>query len=570
MAQYSKTREQSEEKYNEYTCKNESHKENSPPFKRFLTADAKLAHIHKMHKCPMNKNTPPCFFATEKDSEMGKHIRLEHTKIKQKGACNLCSAPVGNEDLKIHQEQIHSKCPNCEKYFKDPASLKDHWSNKAELCHEKIELNNLKQNKQFKIPPETATLANLPNKVIGADGYMTVIMVKLIKSSEATPDEKKEMMEMLAIANLHNKQKQSISKNPYTAQSQITPLLDIPDFNHHQKEREINHIIEKATKTDLNPDTRARMNNWILMEKLNTKISSYVTQYLLTETSAVFVLINHLTDTLLINIESMLDRKPLDLSYYEIMSILQKQYFNVDLQALRDEVTQIKQMSNEKIQDFHGRVHHLCSLASKNFETQYRQIWVEQQVRDRIYKNLDQTNRIEIDTLETTHNVKMSSKEIVQTVIDRNNFRMNPIELEEDVLCNISRVNLQNELKLPLLERRSPTTYEVEKTDTEESSSEDEEQEERDEHEESEESEEQDEETNTESEEQDEGPNTDSEEQEERDDHEESEEPEEKDEETNTDSEESEECDEREESEENEEQEEIEDQEELEEPQDGN
>merc|ERR1712127_308769 len=145
------------------------------------------------------------------------------------------------------------------------------------------------------------------------------------------------------------------------------------------------------------------------------------------------------------------------------MSILQKQYFNVDLQALRDEVTQIKQMSNEKIQDFYGRVHHLCSLASKNFETQYRQIWVEQQVRDRIYRNLDQTNRIEIDTLETTHNVKMSSKEIVQTVIDRNNFRMNPIKLEEDVLCNISRVNLQNELKLPLLERRSPTTYEVEK-----------------------------------------------------------------------------------------------------------
>merc|ERR1712127_340782 len=48
-----------------------------------------------------------------------------------------------------------------------------------------------------------------------------------------------------------------------------------------------------------------------------------------------------------------------------------------------------------------------------------------------------------VDTLEATHETKMTSKEIIQTFVDRSNLRMNPIELSEDVIQNISKVTLK-------------------------------------------------------------------------------------------------------------------------------
>ena len=424
-----------------FTCMNESHAEDSPPFKSFATSDAKLAHINKMHVCPMHIATPPCFFAAEMDDEMGKHIRIKHTKTKQKGACNLCNAPVGKESLTIHQQQIHSKCPNCGKYFENPASLKEHWSNKNELCNEIVE--HTTQKHTFRVLPETSTLANLPDKVDGAEGLMTKLMGTMISRLPGTQDEKEKWKEMLEIANLHNKQRANISKNPYKAQSQTTPLLEIPNFIHSQKERAMDKILDRAPKTDLDPDTRARMENWILMENLNTKMTAYVTQYFLTEPSAVFALVNHLTDRVLTNIKAMYDRNAQNLSYQEIIMSLQKQYFNVDLRALREEVSRIRRTPNEKMQDFHGRVHALCTMASKNFEEADRKIWIEDQLRSIIYRGLDQNMRIEVDTLEATNETKMTSKEIIQTFVDRSNFRMNPIELSEDVIQNISKVTLK-------------------------------------------------------------------------------------------------------------------------------
>ena len=429
----------------EYTCRNESHSSETPPYRTFLTQAAKTAHLCRSHHCPHRKNSPSCPFFYEYEEELGRHLLARHPTPDAEDRCQLCDALVTAEHMDRHKEAIHSQCATCRVWYTDLEDLKHHWENDGGVCKTPAASLTIPPKRPPKVePPEALTLATLPNISTGHESFLTEALGIILDT--AIPDENKDARakakDLISNYSFHQRHQASITRNPWTSMSQNTPFLEQPSFAHPpgQRERPFDKALDSAEVTDLSPYTSNRFANFILCDTIHAKVCGFIKQYFLSESSAVYLFLSHLSpenrDTLRANYR----RHPYDLSYFELTSALQYKYFNLDLRVLRDGIGNLKRGHSEHPLTFHSRVFKLASLAAVNFTEQQKGVWVEEKLREVFYKSLDTSLRLEIDEIESRTGATMSSSELLETYICRANLKSNPMDLNDEGLMGVAKI----------------------------------------------------------------------------------------------------------------------------------
>ena len=457
-----KERKKEEAEIGLYTCKSEAHGDEIPPYREFGTLYEKEAHIARSHKCPYYNDVKPCPFYTEMDVDMGRHISMKHKPTKKQEKCSLCEAVVPNEHLDNHKNQIHNKCQNCSKWFKNTEELKNHWKREGGACLDRNSESHARSETKGDVivPPLPVTMANLPDRKENLEGYVAeaigILADDMYQGDSEENKKKNEMVKnLMSIFSFQSKQKDSMIRNPYRAQRQMTPLLKPPSFSHppNSKEKDFNKVLDKITKIDLSPYTRDRFENFIKIDSLNMTMATFTKQFYLSESSAVFGLVAHLGQNCQETLRSASGRMPVDICYAEILKTLQDHFFNIDLKNLRDEVGRLKRATNEAIQIFYNRAYKLTSLAATNLQEKDQTVWIEQQMKEIVYKNLDPSMRMEVDSMQALHGTFMTSREILTTFIDRANFRSLPIDVDHSLL-EIGKITEERTNRKPRFEGR--------------------------------------------------------------------------------------------------------------------
>ena len=418
---------------NVFYCRNEDHGAENPPHRVFLTEEAKLGHLSRNHKCPYSRITG-CPFYYEREAELGKHLLERHPVADLDDTCPICQAVVEKEYLERHKEVMHKKCTCCGFWYLGMAELKKHWELTAGTCRpvehsgvvavEKSALGEL---------PEALTMANLPN-MRGNHAAGLTDAIEIIINATLPTEKQEEARKLISSYSFHQRHIQEIENNRWLAQSQTTQFLVPPSFKYPTtaKERGMDKALDAARVTDLSPYVNKRFDNYLLVDSLNDKIGGYVKQYCLSEQSAVFLFIAHLSGENQDTLRSTYKRHPHDLNYREILQCLQAKYFNIDLKSLRDAVVNLKRAQHEHLLPFYNRAYKLASLAAINFEKSDRDKWVEVQVRTVFYKALDIKLRLEIDNIQSKTQTKMSSATMLDMYISRANLKSNAID-EDDL-----------------------------------------------------------------------------------------------------------------------------------------
>ena len=428
-----------------YTCKNESHLTETPPYRVFVTLAAKTAHLSRFHHCPHRKSTPSCPFFYELEEELGKHLLARHPTPDADDRCNLCDALVTVEHMDRHMESIHCQCATCREWYVDLEDLKRHWDQDGGACRTPAASTKATSDPLTRVePPKTLTLATLPNISTGHEGFLTEALSIILDTAipDGNKDARDKAKDLINNYSFHQRHQASITRNPYVSMSQNVPFLEQPSFSHPmgQRERPFDKALDAAEVTDLSPYTSNRFANFILCDTIHAKVCGFIKQYFLSESSSVYLFLSHLSpenrDTLRANYR----RHPYDLSYFELTSSLQHKYFNLDLRVLRDGIGNLKRGPSEHPLVFHSRVFKLASLASVNFTETQKTKWVEEKLRDAFYKCLDTNLRLEIDEIESRTGATMSSSELLETYICRANLKSNPMDLNDDGLMGVAKV----------------------------------------------------------------------------------------------------------------------------------
>ena len=198
-------------------------------------------------------------------------------------------------------------------------------------------------------------------------------------------------------------------------------------------------VLEQAKTTDLSPFVARHFDNFLLADALNLTITQYTKQFYLTEQSAVYMFVQHLSQPNQDTLRATYKRHAHELSYKEILSCIQKKYYNFDLRTLRDGVASLKRGQNEHMLEFYNRIYKLATLAALNFQPHEKATWVEQKTREIFYKGLDNSLKLEIDSIESKDGNHMSSSQLLETYICRQNLKASPLNLD-DTLLNVARV----------------------------------------------------------------------------------------------------------------------------------
>ena len=442
-----KVEEEAEEESDEehdFLCRNESHLSENPPYRVFRTEAGKVAHLSRNHHCPYKKDSPSCLFYYEREEELGRHLLSKHPLPDKDETCPICGTTVKKETLNTHMEAVHVQCPTCHQWYEGLEELRAHWDEDGGTCRTTPAEPSPRRKAAPIRPPETLTLAKLPDIQSSHENFLTEAMGILL--DQAFPaghdDQKEKAKSLISSYSFHQAHLASISKNPYKAMSQSQIFLEQPNFSHGAgvKERSFDKAMDKVQVTDLSPFVNRRFENYLLADSLSHKITSYTKQYMLSESSAVYLFISHLSQENQDTLRSNYRRNPQDLSYHEICSGLQFRYFNIDLKLLRDGVANLRKGPNEHAIQFHNRAYKLSCLASINFPENQRAEWVEEKVKELFYKSLDNVLKMEVDQMEAKHGVQMSSTELLETYICRANLRSNPVDLNGDTLLGVARV----------------------------------------------------------------------------------------------------------------------------------
>ena len=441
---YIKNKEKENPETTLYSCCNEDHQKESPPYRSFATAREKEAHLSRSHRCPF-KESQGCTFYYEFQAELGKHLQSRHPR-NDDSHCGICNDKVPLEHLETHMEQIHIKCPSCKKWYSNPIELRKHWDTTGGACQDPITAANLIDKKSTPQAPDTITLANLSEGAESTDNYVASAIIELANTvfpnSQAGKDKIQELTEKMRAHSFHTQRKAAIAKNPYTAQSQASSLLKKTCFNHPTecKERAIDKVLEKTSQIDLSVQTKNRLENFLTMSNLNQEITALTKQLYLREQAATFLLASSLGETCKQTLLSVYGRPATDLSYNEVLSCLQRHFYNIDLADFRESIRTMKRAQGEPLIKFYNRAFRLADIGAANFEDGPKQEWIENLMRELIYRALDINLKSEVDTLETVHAYKMDSRDLLRMHTDRSNFRAPALEAD-DAIMNIGLIS---------------------------------------------------------------------------------------------------------------------------------
>ena len=431
---------------NTYYCKNESHQNEKPPYRIFRSRETKIAHLVREHKCPHYKDPIPCHFYFEMDEELGTHLLAKHKTPDIQDTCEICNAKVDKVHLDQHRSIVHSQCESCKAWFKDIPQLQQHYADGGRACLDPSPKPSPKPAPILINPPNDTTLASLPKMEGGHEGLLTeafgiLLDSPLIRHDPKAAEKANRAKELIAKYSFAEKHIATINKNPWVAQSQTTLFLTPPSFVHgpNAKERSMDKALEHAKVTDLSPFVARHFDNFLLADALNLTITQYTKQYYLTETSAVYMFVQHLSQANQDTLRATYKRHAHELTYIEILSCIQKKYYNFDLRSLRDGVSTLKRGHNEHMLEFYNRIYKLATLAALNFQPHEKAAWVEQKTREIFYKGLDTSLKLEIDAIESKDGTIMTSSQLLETYICRQNLKASPLNLD-DTLLNVARV----------------------------------------------------------------------------------------------------------------------------------
>ena len=423
-----------------YTCKNEKHRGENPPYRVFMCAETKRAHLAREHKCPHYRDPIPCHFYYEMDNELGAHLIAKHPLQETQNICDICDAKVEKVHLEQHRSVLHAQCESCKAWFTGTPELKAHYAQGGGACLDTSPEPAPKPDPPAINSPSSMTLASLPKIDGGHEGYLTEAFGILL-DSPPTPESKAKAKDLIAKYTFAERHIATISKNPWVAQSQTTLFLTPPQFTHPAgaKERSMDKVLEQAKTTDLSPFVARHFDNFLLADALNLTITQYTKQFYLTEQSAVYMFVQHLSQANQDTLRATYKRHAHELSYIEILSCIQKKYYNFDLRTLRDGVASLKRSQNEHMLEFYNRIYKLTTLAALNFQPHEKAAWVEQKTREIFYKGLDNSLKLEIDSIESKDGTHMTSSQLLETYICRQNLKASPLNLD-DTLLNVARV----------------------------------------------------------------------------------------------------------------------------------
>ena len=209
--------------------------------------------------------------------------------------------------------------------------------------------------------PDTITMANLAEKSGNTDNYVATSIIDIAKA--VFPDNQEgqakiqELTEKMRAHAFQTQRREAIAKNPYTAQAQASSLLRKPNFNHppELKERPTDKVLERVKKIDLSVQTKNSLENFLIMSRLNQEITALTKQLYLREQGATFLLAGYLGDTCKRTLHSVYRRPATDLSYAEVLSCLQRHFYNIDLSDFRESIRAMKRAQGEPLIKFYNR-----------------------------------------------------------------------------------------------------------------------------------------------------------------------------------------------------------------------
>ena len=428
-----------------YYCSNEDHLRETPQYRTFINYREKEAHLSKNHRCPF-RESQNCPFYYEFNVDLGKHIQTRHPENKE-SYCDICNDRVPAAHLDTHMKQMHTKCPSCKSWYLNPVELRDHWATDGGTCQSPITNQyQMEEKKATPVAPGTITMANLAEGSGNTDNYVATAIIDLAKTlfphSQEGQAKIQEITENMRAHAFQTQRRAAIAKNPYTAQAQASSLLRKPNFNHptELKERSIDKVLEKAKKVDLSVQTKNILENFLIMSRLNQEVTALTKQLYLREQAATFLLANHLGETCKRTLHSVYRRPHTDLSYSEVLSCLQRHFYNIDLSDFRESIRIMKRSQGEPLIKFYNRVFELADIGAANFEDGQKQDWIEALMRDLVYRALDINLKAEVDTLETVHDNKMDSRELLRMHTDKSISRAPPLEAD-DTIMNIGLIS---------------------------------------------------------------------------------------------------------------------------------
>lgn len=428
-----------------YYCINEDHLKENPPYRTFKNIREKDAHLSKNHRCPF-RESQNCPFFYELNVELGKHIQTRHPESKD-SYCDICNDRVPAAHLDTHMEQMHIKCPSCKSWYLNPVELRDHWATDGGTCQSPITNQyQTAEKKATPVAPDTITMANLAEGTGNTDNYVATAIIDIAKTVfPHNPEGQAKIQELTEKMRAHafqTQRREAIARNPYTAQAQATNLLRKPNFNHpaELKERSIEKVLEKARRVDLSVQTKNSLENFLIMSRLNQDITALTKQLYLREQAATFLLASYLGDTCKRTLHSVYRRPATDLSYSEVLSCLQRHFYNIDLSDFRESIRVMKRSQGEPLIKFYNRAFELADIGAANFEDGPKQEWIESLMRELVYRALDINLKAEVDTLETIHAHKMDSRELLRMHTDKSISRAPPLEAD-DTIMNIGLIS---------------------------------------------------------------------------------------------------------------------------------
>ena len=428
-----------------FYCSNEDHLRETPQYRTFINYREKEAHLSKNHRCPF-RESQNCPFYYEFNVDLGKHIQTRHPESKE-SYCDICNDKVPAAHLDTHMECMHIKCPSCKSWYLNPVELRDHWATDGGTCQSPITNQyQMAEKKATPVAPDTITMANLAEGSGNTDNYVATAIIDLAKTvfphSQEGQAKIQELTEKMRAHAFQTQRRAAIAKNPYTAQAQASSLLRKPNFNHptELKERPLDKVLEKAKKVDLSVQTKNCLENFLTMSRLNQEITALTKQLYLREQAATFLLANHLGETCKKTLHSVYRRPPTELSYSEILTCLQRHFYNIDLSDFRESIRMMKRSQGEPLINFYIRAFELADIGAANFEDGPKQDWIETLMRELVYRALDINLKAEVDTLETIQEYKMDSRELLRMHTDKSISRAPPLEAD-DTIMNIGLIS---------------------------------------------------------------------------------------------------------------------------------
>ena len=389
-----------------FYCENGDH-----PKLGFPTLSMKMLHVAKKHVCP----APKCGFSNESNQVIVDHYETCHVQGPLE-ICDLCCAPLASNEEEQHYLLNHFRCNACQMWFACKQDLQIHESECDTVAHSEEKTN---------VSPPSFIASTSNNTSLHVDVGNTVqnfsnTLVKMFQGLNLPEQEIEEgcnFINRFASEKIIVRSRQRREDDPLR---QNDLFFGVPEFCNDKTQentknvmsliQQMNIAIFDATATE---SCSSAMENFLALDKINSKINRLCILCKLHENHAVCLLSSYLSSNVADEVQAYTMKIDLcDLSYRALFQALQYLYCPILLQKVESNILAAKKGRNEDIYAFAANVFNHLDLCSRKLQPEERDSYIESHLKRCIFQNLDDKIQKEIQAKETIWS-EFSSQELL-------------------------------------------------------------------------------------------------------------------------------------------------------------